>query len=216
MKIVTAASSIRTLKKPLAPLAERAALAARERTISLAQARDYAASDNFILGENRFQIYKYGKFKDPQLPALFISHLGSIFKGLALGFYFLLDNYQVTYVTVKGSDFNANFPPTLHTPLSDRRDLFRLAINIEHELMGLEDLSSRVLGKGGEALLALYNIAGESGIERICYLVSDQNPKAKQFYYNMGFGEPISSRWTAWEVKVPYMYFSSRSSIKSS
>lgn len=201
MKIATASSSLRTPKKPLPPLAERAALAARERTISLAQAREYAFMERFELGGNRFLVNRSEKYHDFRLTALAISHLGSIFNGLSLGFYLSQDS-EIFHLTLKAKAFQYDHSPSLYFPFSSGLNLFQLSINIVGEYMGLDDLSSRVLGKGGEALLALYNLAGETGVQKINYLVSRHNPRAKLFYSNLGFGAPIEPDSALWEVTV--------------
>lgn len=201
MKIVTAASSSRTPKKPLVPLAKRAALAARERTISLARAEECETLERFKLGGNRFLINRAGEFNNNRLTALAISHLGSIFHDMSLGFYLTQDG-GYHFLTLKAKAFQYDHSPSLYFPFSSGLELFTLSANIDGEYMGLDDLSSKSLGKGGEALLGLYNLAKDFGIKKISYLVSRHNPKAKLFYSNLGFGAPIEPDSALWEVTV--------------
>lgn len=201
MKIATASSSIRTLKKPLTPLAKRAALAARERTISLAQAEECETLDRFKLGGNRFLINRAGEFNNNRLTALAISHLGSVFHDMSLGLYLTQDGGYY-FLTLKAKAYQYDHSPSLFYPFSSGLELFTLTANIDREFMGLDDLSSKILGKGGEALLGLYNLAKEFGVSKISYLVSRHNPRAKLFYSNLGFGAPIEPDSALWEVTV--------------
>ncbi|OGC11240.1 hypothetical protein A3K48_01790 [candidate division WOR-1 bacterium RIFOXYA12_FULL_52_29] len=201
MKIVAASTSTRTFRKPLVPLAERAALAARERRISLRQASECVFLTRFELSGNRFMINRSEGYHNPLLTAQAISHLGSIFHGFSLGFYFS-QNDEIVHLTLKAKAFQYDHSPSLYFPFSSGLNLFQLSINIVGEYMGLDDLASKVIGKGGEALLALYNLAGETGVQKISYLVSRHNPRAKLFYSNLGFGAPVEPDSALWEVTV--------------
>jgi len=183
------------------PLAQRACEAAQGRTISLEQARACSHLEKFELGGNRFQIFRSGGCDNAELAALIISHLGSAFKDWSIGIYFSQGTVK-TYVLLKASPFKTDFSPSLYDPAAKSTEVFNLNFNIHEGRMELSRLTSRILGKGGAALIALYNVAKGSGTRTIKYCVHDHNLHAKRFYAQMDFGAPTNPQWTKWEAKV--------------
>jgi len=192
------------------PLAERAARAARERSISLEQARAHCHLDEFDLGGNHFQIIRMEKHIAAELISLAISHLGSAFKDRTIGLYFSRSRNNFYYVIVKVAPSGIKFSSSLYGPASTliprffNPGLLNLEFSISSNNVGLDHIAvkSRGQGQGGKALAALYNIARELGISFITYFVQEQNVAAKRFYFHLDFGAPTNPRCTEWEVKV--------------
>jgi hypothetical protein len=185
------------------PLVERAAEAARNRAISLAQASVGRFSNDFALNGNAFHLFRRGgSFGPDGLIELIISHLGSIFHDLSIGIYLNLDRGNITFVTINVFPLGAQIPRGRYTPLSQTAKLFELEFAIEGNEIKMDYLASEIMGKGGEALLALYSIAQGLMIKTIIYAVHKPSVNVKQFYMNFGFGEPINEACTHWQVKV--------------
>ncbi len=193
----SAAAAARTIS----PVKARALVAAAECLISLAQVQAHIDLPRFKLGGNQFQLFFAGGYNNPDLTSLVISHLGSAFNGFPLGIYFSNFNLM-SYVIFRVAPPGTSFPLSLYGPAQKAPDLFTLSFNLIPGHLEMSQLSSRILGKGGESLLALYNIAREYDIKVIDYAVHKHNLPAMLFYENMGFGEPTDPSRTRWIVGV--------------
>ena len=90
---------------------------------------------------------------------------------------------------------------SLYQPAKTALELFKLCFNIKEGRMEMSHIESKILGKGGQALIALYNIAREYGAKIIKYDVRAANRPAQCLYANLGFGTPNSWR-NQWIVKI--------------
>jgi len=179
------------------PFPQRASEAAQARSISLEQARAHAHLDRFELGGNRFQIFPASDFNNPESTALVVSHFGSVFKCQTIGIYI-----SDSFVTLKAAKYSSDFSLTLYSPGSTARELFNLNFRFHNDHIEMSNLRSEILGKGGLAQFALYNVAKASGFRVIKYCVRGGNLPAQRFYAQMGFGVPMDPRGINWEVKV--------------
>ncbi|HTY13943.1 MAG TPA: GNAT family N-acetyltransferase [Candidatus Omnitrophota bacterium] len=188
---------------PKVPLAERAAAAALERSIPLDLARAHYHLERFMLGGNRIHLFCPEEQRRAAFMPFVVSHLGSAFSDRSVAFYASKDMETTSFVSVKASPIKANFSPSLFDPLGGREEKFTLDFDIGSERITLIYICSRILGQGGAALLALYNIARDMEIGKIVFDVRKGNHNAKLFYRKLGFGEPTGRTPTEWELNIP-------------
>ncbi|MBN2058305.1 MAG: hypothetical protein JW782_05880 [Candidatus Saganbacteria bacterium] len=188
------------LRLPRQPISERAAQARRLRHISPEAALGHVAQAEFSLSGNHFRIENKLAIERPDLISLAISHFGSIARQVDLELKFISEGSDEPMVIASLFDQAGSQARTAWSRLVLTRIEFQI-IPLDNRLL-LYNIQGSGEKLAGAALIALYNIARDLGLEQINFFIKRGNVNAKQFYFHMDFGKPEHGRdWSWWGLR---------------
>ena len=188
------------------PIAERALRQRLNPAITSPMASPYFHNTNFALGTNQFEVTANRNVLTRDLFKLTVSHFGSVFDSSFV--HMLLHNPfpgAGTFVIKAFQPLNSPKSVTL-SDFSGKNPIGNIDFNFNtiNQTLFLSDINSDTKGLGGRLLVSLYNFAVDLRASEINFSVWGDNMNARQFYFHMDFGRPVSiiPDTEYWELEI--------------